>query len=48
LQIETAINWGRYAELFDYDSKRERFFMPEEPPAPAEETGDESEVGRSL
>jgi NitT/TauT family transport system ATP-binding protein len=48
LQIETAINWGRYAELFDYDSNRERFFMPEEAPAPAEEAGDESEVGRSL
>lgn len=24
-QLETAINWGRYAELFDYDSNRQRF-----------------------
>ncbi|WP_419806413.1 nitrate/sulfonate/bicarbonate ABC transporter ATP-binding protein [Terriglobus sp.] len=24
-QLETAINWGRYAELFDYDSNRHRF-----------------------
>jgi NitT/TauT family transport system ATP-binding protein len=48
LQIETATNWGRYAELFDYDSNRERFFMPEEAAAPAEESGEENEVGRGL
>jgi NitT/TauT family transport system ATP-binding protein len=30
-QLETAINWGRYAELFDYDAKGEKFFIPEEP-----------------
>ncbi len=24
-QLETAINWGRYAELFDYDAARSRF-----------------------
>jgi NitT/TauT family transport system ATP-binding protein len=29
-QLETAINWGRYAELFDHDSERKRFFIPEE------------------
>jgi NitT/TauT family transport system ATP-binding protein len=46
LQIDTATSWGRYAELFDYDSKRERFFMPEEPPSPAEESTEENEVGR--
>ncbi len=28
-QLETAINWGRYAELFDHDSQRERFYIPE-------------------
>jgi NitT/TauT family transport system ATP-binding protein len=28
-QLETAINWGRYAELFDFDSSRRRFFLPE-------------------
>jgi NitT/TauT family transport system ATP-binding protein len=30
--LETAINWGRYAELFDHDSERKRFFIPEEAP----------------
>src|SRR5208283_555760 len=25
-QLETAINWGRYAELFDHDAEGERFF----------------------
>jgi NitT/TauT family transport system ATP-binding protein len=28
-QLETAINWGRYAELFDYDAGRRRFILPE-------------------
>jgi NitT/TauT family transport system ATP-binding protein len=28
-QMETAIAWGRYAELFDYDSGRQRFIMPD-------------------
>jgi NitT/TauT family transport system ATP-binding protein len=28
-QLETAINWGRYAELFDYDAARRRFIQPE-------------------
>jgi NitT/TauT family transport system ATP-binding protein len=36
-QLETAVNWGRYAELFDRDSSG-RFFIPEETPQPA---GDE-------
>ena len=39
-QLETAVTWGRYAELFDRDSAG-RFFVPEETPQPA---GDE--VGR--
>ena len=30
LQLETAVNWGRYAELFDHDARGERFFIPEE------------------
>ena len=39
-QIETAVTWGRYAELFDRDSSG-RFFIPEETPQPAgEEAGD--------
>lgn len=29
-QLETAINWGRYAELFDHDSKGMKFFIPAE------------------
>src|SRR3984957_17829201 len=32
-QLETPINWGRYAGLFDHDSERKRFFIPEETPA---------------
>jgi NitT/TauT family transport system ATP-binding protein len=32
-QLETAVNWGRYAELFDHDKDTRRFFIPEEPPA---------------
>jgi len=37
-QLDTAIRWGRYAELFDHDSTARRFFLPEEnavsPPEP--------------
>jgi NitT/TauT family transport system ATP-binding protein len=29
LQLETAINWGRYAELFDFDASRRRFILAE-------------------
>ncbi len=28
-QLETAINWGRYAELFDWDDARRRFVLHE-------------------
>ncbi len=28
-QMETAINWGRYAELLDFDASRRRFVLPE-------------------
>ncbi len=40
-QLETAINWGRYAELFDFDAGRRRFMKPEVEEAaetPVEET----------
>ena len=40
-QLETAINWGRYAELFDFDAGRRRFIRPEteeSAEAPIEET----------
>jgi NitT/TauT family transport system ATP-binding protein len=37
-QLETAIGWGRYAELFDHDNDTRQFFLPEEAPAaPARE-----------
>ncbi|MGB6193930.1 MAG: AAA-associated domain-containing protein, partial [Terracidiphilus sp.] len=39
-QMETAITWGRYAELFDFDAARRRFVMPdalEEEVAPGED-----------
>ncbi|MGH9613877.1 MAG: AAA-associated domain-containing protein, partial [Bryobacteraceae bacterium] len=28
-QLDTAINWGRYAELFDHDAAGQRFFIPD-------------------
>jgi NitT/TauT family transport system ATP-binding protein len=40
-QIETAVNWGRYGELFDFDAARRRFVMPdaiEEAATPGEKT----------
>jgi NitT/TauT family transport system ATP-binding protein len=38
--METAIAWGRYAEIFDFDSGRRRFVLPdaqEETVAPGED-----------
>jgi NitT/TauT family transport system ATP-binding protein len=29
-QLETAIHWGRYAEMFDYDATTARFYIPQE------------------
>src|SRR5208283_2106709 len=34
-QFETAMNWGRYAEIFDYDRENGRLVQTE-PPAPVE------------
>ncbi len=34
-QLDTAINWGRYAELFDFDVPRRRFVLPENEEAEA-------------
>jgi NitT/TauT family transport system ATP-binding protein len=28
-QMETAVAWGRYAEIFDYDAGRRRFVLPD-------------------
>ncbi len=36
-QFETASNWGRYAEIFDYDRESGRLVLSE-PPAPTETT----------
>ncbi|HKE22526.1 MAG TPA: nitrate/sulfonate/bicarbonate ABC transporter ATP-binding protein [Bryobacteraceae bacterium] len=32
-QLDTAVNWGRYAELFDRDAAAGQFFIPEETPS---------------
>jgi NitT/TauT family transport system ATP-binding protein len=29
-QIETAISWGRYADLFNFDASRRRFILPQD------------------
>ncbi len=34
-QFETALNWGRYAEIFDYDREQGKLFLAE-PAAPAD------------
>ena len=34
--LDTAINWGRYAELFTYDEERQQFSLPEEDEAEGE------------
>jgi NitT/TauT family transport system ATP-binding protein len=39
-QLETAVNWGRYAELFDFDASRRRFILPE----PLDEAESEEEA----
>ncbi|HUO17963.1 MAG TPA: nitrate/sulfonate/bicarbonate ABC transporter ATP-binding protein [Verrucomicrobiae bacterium] len=41
-QFETAMNWGRYAEIFDYDRENGRLIQAE-PPAPSEAAGASSE-----
>jgi NitT/TauT family transport system ATP-binding protein len=28
-QFATAVDWGRYAELFEYDAREERLYLPE-------------------
>ena len=28
-QLNTVVDWGRYAELFDYDHDADEFFLPE-------------------
>jgi NitT/TauT family transport system ATP-binding protein len=38
-QLETAISWGRYAELFDFDAARRRFIQAERQAEPTDEAG---------
>ncbi|MGA2252798.1 nitrate/sulfonate/bicarbonate ABC transporter ATP-binding protein [Terracidiphilus sp.] len=38
-QLETAVTWGRYAGLFDFDAARRRFFLPEAEEEQAEAAG---------
>jgi NitT/TauT family transport system ATP-binding protein len=38
-QIETAVTWGRYAEIFDYDAGHRRFILPD---APGDEIAEEN------
>jgi NitT/TauT family transport system ATP-binding protein len=35
-QLETAVNWGRYAELFFFDDDEDVLFIEQEPVAPLE------------
>ncbi len=42
-QFETAMNWGRYAEIFDYDREKGRLIQAE-PPAAEAPTGDRNEA----
>jgi len=42
-QLETAINWGRYAEIFDFDASRRRFVLPEAEEEEAEAGSEEAE-----
>lgn len=38
-QFDTALNWGRYGEIFDYDSEKGRLFHSEMADAPPAESG---------
>lgn len=42
-QLETAISWGRYAELFNFDAARRRFILPQVEEAEAQPEGAEFE-----
>ncbi len=40
-QFETATNWGRYAEIFDYDREKNLLILTEPPGAPEAQPGTE-------
>jgi NitT/TauT family transport system ATP-binding protein len=43
-QLETAISWGRYAELFDFDASRRRFTQAQRLSGELDETTEEAGV----
>jgi NitT/TauT family transport system ATP-binding protein len=36
-QLETVLNWGRYCELFNYDSEEQRLYLPQAAETDSEE-----------
>jgi NitT/TauT family transport system ATP-binding protein len=47
-QLETAVNWGRYAELFDRDAAAGRFYVPEEAPNPEGSADGQPQAGQPV
>jgi len=50
-QMETAVAWGRYAEIFDFDASRRRFTLPDTQEEEVEAGGDspdENSDGRNT
>jgi NitT/TauT family transport system ATP-binding protein len=45
-QIDTALNWGRYGDIFTYDSDSDRLVLDQ--PASALSTGDTGDTGESV
>jgi NitT/TauT family transport system ATP-binding protein len=43
-QLDTAVNWGRYAELLAYDDKAELIYLEPAGSAPTPELGSEEKV----
>ena len=39
-QLDTVLNWGRYCELFAYDSEKERLYLPQSAEAVEEEAAE--------
>ena len=42
-QMETAVTWGRYAEIFDFDASRRRFVLPDAQEEEAAAVNEEAE-----
>jgi NitT/TauT family transport system ATP-binding protein len=45
-QLDTVLNWGRYCELFAYDSEKERLYLPAEAESTASTEEDNPEFPR--